>query len=92
MWARTRFRNGSSHLQARTADVLFAGGTASGEPLVGFKELHPKFGKLTLKNYFFRVCASRTSATLAGAILNFHLSDLIGIAAYGLSIDDGSSS
>jgi transposase len=82
-------------LQERAADVFGAGGTASSEPQVDLKELHAKIGQLTLENDFLSGALNNPALLInspSAAISNVNVSDLIGNAADGLFIDDGSSS
>jgi transposase len=80
--------------QERAAEVFGAASQPASERPVDLKALHAKIGQLALENDFFiwPVFASRTSTVLAAAISNVNVSDLIGNAADGLFIDDGSSS
>jgi transposase-like protein len=81
-------------LQERAADVFDTAGAPVNEPPVDLKTLHAKIGQLALENDFFiwPIFAKRTSVSLATAISNVNVSDLIGNATHGLFIDDGSSS
>ncbi len=81
-------------LQERAADVFGTAGVVSNEPPVDVKTLHAKIGQLSLENdfsygLFLQVGRASPSLSRSGAP---NVSDLVGNAARGLFIDDGSSS